>query len=108
MTVKAIHNFRLVILTKTGVKGFPITHTNQYRQASFIDINNICGRGCNAIFSANGYDKSMFIYVAPSLEEYLRSHYLALKEDRYQLTSPIMQQQVKLKIPEISAFCKNP
>jgi hypothetical protein len=68
---------------KTGVKGFPITHTNRYRQCNVVDINNLCGRGCNAIFSGTGCDKSKLLYLAPSVEEYLGLYYAALKDNRF-------------------------
>lgn len=83
--------------TKTGIKAFPITHTNRYRQANFIDINNLVGRGCNAIYSATGWDKSNILFLANSLEEYLSQHYVALRDDRFFVHQG-----------EITVFRKNP
>lgn len=79
LDLKASQNFRSVLLAKTGLKVFPITHTYKYRQANVIDLNNIIGRGCNALYSATGQDKSQLLYVASSLEEYLRNHYYNLR-----------------------------
>lgn len=78
----AVQNFRDILLTKIGVKSFPITHINKFRQVTFVDINNLCGRGCNAVYSASGNDRSQLLMVASSVEEYLSSHYQALKQRR--------------------------
>lgn len=43
------------------------------------------------MYSANGYDKSMFLYLAPSLLDYLTSHYDNLREGRYQITLKSVQ-----------------
>ena len=83
LTPSSIENFWNVILIKCGVKAFPIMHTNRYRQASFIDINNLLGRGSNAVYSITGCDKSNVMCLAPSLLDYLTSHYQTLVEDRY-------------------------
>jgi hypothetical protein len=72
-------------------------HTNRYRQASFVDINNLLGRGPNAIFSITGCDKSNLLCLAPSLKDYLENHYQTMLEDRY-----FMQNN------EITAFRKMP
>ena len=97
LTPSSIENFRNVIFYKCGVKAFPILHTNRYRQASFVDINNLLGRGHNAIFSITGCDKSTLLLVANSLEEYLSTHYQTLVEDRYYMQNN-----------EITAFRKLP
>ena len=93
----SIENFRNVILIKCGVRAFPIMHTNRYRQASFVDVNNLLGGGHNAIYSITGCDKSNVLRLAPSLLEYLQNHYQTLVEDRY-----FMQNN------EITAFRKIP
>lgn len=41
------------------------------------------GRGCNAVYSITGCDKSNVLLLAPSLENYLSQHYQTLVEDRY-------------------------
>lgn len=86
MNFKTIQFFRAVLQVKIGIKAFPILHTDKYRQASFIDINNVMGRGVNAVYSATGYDKSVILFLAPSIEEYLRQHCASLMEDRFFLT----------------------
>lgn len=58
-------------------------HTNRYRQASFVDINNLLGRGSNAVYSITGCDKSNVMCLAHSLLDYLTGHYQTLIEDRY-------------------------
>lgn len=55
------------------------------------------GRGCNAIYSATGIDKSTILYLAPTLEEFLAQHYQTLSNDRFSLSNG-----------EISEFRKNP
>jgi hypothetical protein len=64
---------------------FPICHINRYRQCTFIDINNTLQRGCNAVYSGTGHDKSTFTYLASSLEEYLAEIYNSLRYNRHQL-----------------------
>jgi hypothetical protein len=58
-------------------------HTNRYRQASFVDINNLLGRGPNAVYSITGCDKSNVLCLAPTLQDFLENHYQTLVEDRY-------------------------
>lgn len=51
LTPSALLNFRNIIENKCGIKAFPFTHTNKYRQITFIDIDNVLGKGCNALYS---------------------------------------------------------
>lgn len=90
-------NFRNLIETKCGVKGFPFTHTNKYRQVTFIDINNIFGRGCNAIYSLSGLDKSYAMYAFDSPLGYLQLHFNTLKGKKFFVNKG-----------ELSIFRKNP
>jgi hypothetical protein len=46
-----------------------------------IDLNNVYGKGHNAIISITGTDKSMGMLVAPSVEAFLTKHHNLLKED---------------------------
>lgn len=46
-----------------------------------MDVNNLFGRGCNALYSINGIDKSHAMYVFDSPEEYLTLHYNLLRND---------------------------
>jgi hypothetical protein len=41
------------------------------------------GRGCNAVYSITGCDKSNLLLLAPTLENYLSTHYQTLVENRY-------------------------
>lgn len=74
---------RLIGLTKTGLKTFPIFNTNRARLLNFIDINNICGNGCNGVYSVTGVDKSQIIYISPDVESLLLYHYQQLKNNAY-------------------------
>ena len=44
---------------------------NSYRSIDFIDINNNLGKGCNALYTLSGIDKSTFLYNYASLEDML-------------------------------------
>jgi hypothetical protein len=81
LTPSSILNFRMILQLKTGIKGFPFTHTNRYRQCNFIDLNNTFGKGPNTVFSMTGTDKSHVLLVAPNIETYLQRHYNLLKDD---------------------------
>lgn len=48
---------------------------------SVIDLNNIFGKGHNAVVSITGTDKSMGLLIAPSIEAFLTKHHNLLKED---------------------------
>lgn len=82
LSPSSILNFRMILQLKTGLKCFPFTHTNKYRQCNFVDLNNYFGRGPNAILSITGTDKSQALFIAPSIESYLSKHCQLLKEDR--------------------------
>ncbi|CDW76718.1 UNKNOWN [Stylonychia lemnae] len=82
LTPSAILNFRNIIESKCGILGFPFTHTNRYRQVTFIDNMNQFGRGCNAIYSVQGVDRTQAMYVFDSPETYLTLHYNVLKGDK--------------------------
>lgn len=41
------------------------------------------GQGCNAVYSASGYDKSIFLKIASTLEELLSRFYEILSQGRY-------------------------
>ena len=43
------------------------------------------GRGCNAVYSASGHDKTHFMFLSASLEEFLAEQYLNLRDNRYYL-----------------------
>lgn len=81
LTPSSILNFRMILQLKTGIKCFPFTHTNKYRQCNFVDLNNYFGKGCNSVLSITGTDKTHALYVAPSIEAYLARHYQLLKDD---------------------------
>ena len=74
---------RMLIELRNGIKVFMLTHINKYRQATFIDINNLFGNGCNALYSIIGNDKSQLLYLMPSLELYLQSHYNTIKNNGF-------------------------
>lgn len=83
----AIYGFRQIILTKCGLKAFPLTHTNRYRQLNFIDINNTFGRGYNQLYSITGVDKTHVISYGIDLEYYLRYIRDSLKAKKYYVDS---------------------
>lgn len=75
LTPSALLNFRNIMESKCGIKAFPFTHTNKYRQITFIDINNIFERGCNAVYSIQGVDRTSALYLFESPEAYLTLHH---------------------------------
>ncbi|CDW87006.1 UNKNOWN [Stylonychia lemnae] len=97
LTSSSILNFRMILQLKTGIKGFPFTHTNRYRQCNFIDLNNTFGMGNNTVFSMAGTDKSHVLLIAPNIETYLSRHYSLLKDDNLFIHNG-----------EIHQFTKNP
>jgi hypothetical protein len=62
-----------------------------------VDLNNYFGKGCNAILSITGTDKTFALFVAPSIEAYLTKHYNLLKEDKLFVHNG-----------EIQSFLRNP
>lgn len=53
------------------------------RQHVFIDRHNSFGNGPTALYSFGGSDKTFFVLVANSIEEYLNNHLQKLRSDWY-------------------------
>lgn len=97
LSPSSIMTFRMIMERKAGIKCFPFSQINRYKQCYIVDLNNLFGKGCNAIISVTGYDKSMALFVAPSIEAYLGRHLELLKND-----------MLFVHKGEIHSFTKNP
>ena len=76
---------RELIKEKFGFNCLPLTHTDKYRQATFVDIDNVFGKGTNAMMSITGVDKSHAMFVMKNPLLYLTTHHQMLMNDDFQV-----------------------
>jgi len=60
-----------LIQSRLGIDSLPLTHYEAARAATFVDYKNIMGKGHQAIFDVNGYDKSHLKLISLSIEDFL-------------------------------------
>jgi hypothetical protein len=61
----------------------PLLHPNGYRQVMFQDYKNIFNMGNRALFLHTSPHKQYYVYLGPSLEEWLKQHLNQLKHQKY-------------------------
>jgi hypothetical protein len=64
-----------------GIDVLPLTHPNGYRQVMFVDYKNIYGRGHSALFLHTSPHKQYYLFVAPSIKEWLSRHWEKLRNN---------------------------
>lgn len=67
-----IYAFEHIIKMKHDLSVMPFTHTEGYRECSFVDYKNSLGKGHNAVFSLNGSDRSHMLFQAPDLYTFFK------------------------------------
>lgn len=84
-------------MNKCGIKAFPITHINRYRNCEFVDLNNEIGLGHNHVYSITGVDKTHVLSYGVELKTYLELYKNCLEYQKFNVHNG-----------EITPFMTNP